>query len=382
MEKTLTKKRFGEFEIAKALAIMGLPFVHVMEEMAWEMGYMTEAAESFAEPIVFLSIFGPAIFMICMGFGMSGSYSWKRLLKTGIQFLIIGYAINIICFSVPEAVAYIRGLEDAEFLEMFHDALASDIYIFVGWFYVFYALMKKWKASDFTIFAVTVLLLIVNCFTGYYVYCDTTVLNTFFGNFISLNEYSYFPLAGWAMFPMIGIAIGNFLKKQNPVKYHENMKRIFVSCILALSLVVLGMILYEINPIEVLQAYTDEYLMDVFIALLLILISGIVISGLHLIYHAVRSNALERFLLKISSVIMSFYIIQWLMVAVLTYYIFWQLELDEAIFGVGAAWGIMLGIFALTLFITNKWGFSFMRFVIKKTDYTRWFKKKKKVAKK
>lgn len=68
-KKPLT--RFGEFELLKAIAILGLPAVHIMEE-AIEAGYAGAGLTQFGQAIIGLCAFGPSVFMICMGFGIGG----------------------------------------------------------------------------------------------------------------------------------------------------------------------------------------------------------------------------------------------------------------------------------------------------------------------
>ena len=76
--------RFGEFEFLKALAILGLPLVHVMEE-ALEAGAATKGLIDLTTPIVGLCAFGPSVFMICMGFGIGGGRtSYKSIRDSGI----------------------------------------------------------------------------------------------------------------------------------------------------------------------------------------------------------------------------------------------------------------------------------------------------------
>ena len=74
METAVKKKpltRFGEFELLKAIAIIGLPAVHVMEE-AMEGGYASPGLMHFGSLIVGLCAFGPSVFMMCMGLVSAG----------------------------------------------------------------------------------------------------------------------------------------------------------------------------------------------------------------------------------------------------------------------------------------------------------------------
>ena len=102
-KKPLT--RFGEFELLKAIAIIGLPTVHVMEE-ALEAGIASERLMALGNGIIGLCVFGPSVFMICMGFGIGGGRtSADSIRRNGIQFLLIGGCIN----AVFEARSDTRG---------------------------------------------------------------------------------------------------------------------------------------------------------------------------------------------------------------------------------------------------------------------------------
>ena len=123
-KKPLT--RFGEFELLKAIAIIGLPTVHVMEE-AMEAGIASERLLALGNGIIGLCVFGPSVFMICMGFGIGGGRtSADSIRRNGIQFLLIGALLNIFRWLLPgilQAVTiHTRLIEDIDF------CLQSDIY--------------------------------------------------------------------------------------------------------------------------------------------------------------------------------------------------------------------------------------------------------------
>ena len=93
--------RFGEFELLKAIAIIGLPTVHVMEE-AMEAGYASPGLMQFGNVILGLCAFGPSVFMIYMGFGLGGNRtSYDAVRRNGIQFLLIGALLNIFRWFLP-----------------------------------------------------------------------------------------------------------------------------------------------------------------------------------------------------------------------------------------------------------------------------------------
>ena len=79
--------RFGEFDLLKALAILGLPAVHILEEGMYN-NVVSDGVTSLEAVIVALCIIGPSVFMICMGFSMGGTRSSPySLMKQGFRFL-------------------------------------------------------------------------------------------------------------------------------------------------------------------------------------------------------------------------------------------------------------------------------------------------------
>ena len=64
-EKKKPLTRFGEFELLKAIAIVGLPTVHVMEMLS-DYGYATDSVMKLKDQIIGLCAFGPSIFMMSL----------------------------------------------------------------------------------------------------------------------------------------------------------------------------------------------------------------------------------------------------------------------------------------------------------------------------
>ena len=105
METNLVKKKrihkFGEFDLMKAIAVLGLPIVHLLEEGIYE-NYVSQNVHKLESLIVALCIVGPSIFMMCMGFGLGGARSSpKSMLKMGFRFLALGAILNLVRFIIP-----------------------------------------------------------------------------------------------------------------------------------------------------------------------------------------------------------------------------------------------------------------------------------------
>ena len=135
--------RFGEFGLLKAIAILGLPAVHLMEE-AIEGGYASTGLMRFGALIIGLCAFGPSVFMMCMGFGIGGGKNSADVIrKNGIQFLLIGAILNIFRWFIPGVVqsltVHTNLIDDIQF------CLQSDIYYFVGLFLCYIHSLRKSK---------------------------------------------------------------------------------------------------------------------------------------------------------------------------------------------------------------------------------------------
>ena len=128
--KTKRLHKFGEFDLLKALAILGLPTVHLLEEGIYD-NLATDGVLKLESVIVALCILGPSVFMICMGFGMGGVRSSPHsLVNQGLRFLLLGAVLNILRSVLPAFILWaVKGepmLKEASFF------FASDIYYFVG----------------------------------------------------------------------------------------------------------------------------------------------------------------------------------------------------------------------------------------------------------
>ena len=174
-KKPLT--RFGEFELLKALAILGLPAVHLMEE-ALEEGFAGPGLLKFGTGIIGLCAFGPSVFMICMGFGIGGGRtSPKHIRANGIQFLLIGALLNIFRWLIPgiikASVLHTSLIDDLEV------CLQSDIYYFTGLYFILYSFLKQWNIKTPGVVMTSVLMLTANTlltpFTSAYIHDETLV---------------------------------------------------------------------------------------------------------------------------------------------------------------------------------------------------------------
>mgnify|MGYP003305782692 FL=1 len=254
--------RFGEFELMKAFAILGLPIVHLLEEGIFN-DYVSENVHKLEAFIVALCIVGPSIFMMCMGFGIGGTRNTPRgIMKQGFRFLALGAILNLIRWVLPGLLLFlVHGIPMSEDIFYF---FASDIYYFVGIFYLFYALMLKLKLSTSEILVTTIVMLTIN--TLLTPIMSDVITNDYLiaitGNIVYIDGSSCFPLLSWAVFPTAGILLGDVLKKVTDEKRGVIMKRmlifspvIFISYLVSLSL-------YGHDVMKVMVSPLNDYITD------------------------------------------------------------------------------------------------------------------------
>lgn len=374
-KKPLT--RFGEFELLKAMAILGLPLIHVMEE-ALEAGMASSALESFGYGIIGLCAFGPSVFMICMGFGIGGGkVSQDSIRRTGIQFLLIGAILNVVRWLIPGIVqSLVIGtnlIEDVDF------CLQSDIYYFAGLFFVAYSFLKKWNCTTPQLLLVSIISLTVNSMLTPFMQkiCTNDLVASLVGNIIYVNETSCFPLLSWAIFPTVGIIFGEVLKKNT-----DEFREIFMRRVMDFSIVFFGAFVfflwnYDIDILKVLVSPNNEYITDFPNALMLIALACFLIGVVYYLCKVIGCSKFMEFMLKISTFIIPFYLLQWVIIA----WIFYGLKIfgaPEGYFGIAHYFISVAIVTVLCTYIATHHGMKIMK-VLTKCTYLK--KKRKKEGK-
>ena len=367
--------RFLEFDLLKAIAIVGLPMVHILEELA-EIYIASPELLSLMDVILVLCAFGPTVFMICMGFGIGGGKtSAKSIKQTGLQFLIIGFLLNVVRWLLPGVITGIvlgeSIMEDVCYL------FASDIYFFVGLFYLFYAFLKKHKISTVKLIFISIVMLMVNgiltpVMTGLDI---PRPISDILGNIVYVDEISCFPLLSWAIFPSFGILLGEILKSRDE-EYHRKFSRSMV-LISAAVFVSFGLFLwsYGLDVAKILVSPANDYITDVPNVILLLSLAGVVIGLMQMLSQKIANTGFTRVMLTLATYMIPFYIIQWILIAWTGYF----LEIFRVPYG---AIGILIYVIlvvvitAISIYISLNYGMKIMRFIIKYT--TPKFKKKKK----
>ena len=367
--------KFGEFDLMKALAILGLPLVHLLEEGIYG-NYVSAGVQKLEAFIVALCIVGPSIFMMCMGFGLGGSRnSPKSALRQGLRFLALGAILNLLRWILPGLLLWgVRGDPIADDICYF---LVSDIYYFVGIFFVFYSLMLKLKLGTFEILATTIVMLTANTLLTPVMPDIVTnqYLNSIVGNFIYVDETSCFPLLSWAIFPTTGILLGEILKKAADDKRASIMKQmlffspvIFVSYLVSLSL-------YGHDIMKVMVSPLNSYITDLPNVVLMISLALFLFALLYYVCKVIDKSRFMKFMVKISTYIVPFYMLQWILVS----WIFYGMDLFEVEEGIlTLPWFIAAAVLVtgICIYVSVRHGMRVSKFLVRMTSFRRRGKKK------
>ena len=385
-KKPLT--RFGEFELLKAIAIIGLPAVHLMEE-SLEKGFANPGLTQFGRAVLVLCAFGPSVFMVCMGFGIGGGRtSPKNIRANGIQFLLIGLLLNIFRWLIPgilrSVVLHTKMIQDVDF------CLQSDIYYFTGLYFILYSYLKQWKIPIAGILMISILLLTVNTLLTPYTgklfpdlldsdpandLIPSILLGSILGNFVYVDHSSCFPLLSWAIFPSVGVLLGEILKKTDDEKREKIMRCVLgFSAVLLVSFIVF-LLDYKIDVLKVLVSPANEYITDLPNVILLICLALLMVTAFYYLCKRIGSSRFMAYMLRISTFIIPFDLLQWLIVAWF-FYLMATFRAPANCYTLPIYLASVVVVTAFCMFITGRYGMKIMKRLLKITT----FKKKAKKA--
>ncbi len=171
-----------------------------------------------------LGRFSAPVFMLAMGIDMR--YSRHNTVhdhaRRGLILLIIGTLLNIVCYTVPRFIShtmnggydllyYIVGTNAIDPLTGYLITIFSvDILQFAGLAFIFMALMKKLRLSDWSILAIALIFSFVAIFTRDFM-LDSFLIDRSLDFLYSEGPRVYFPLASWLIFPAVGYMFADYL---------------------------------------------------------------------------------------------------------------------------------------------------------------------------
>ena len=348
------RKRYGELDIVRAISLLFLPIIHVFEEME-AIDTLSPSALSSCRWVLSLCVYAPSVFMICFGANLyfAKEKTPAEYAKRGVKFLLIGVSLNVVRFLLP---ALIFGNPE-EIKEGLYCILECDIYDFVGAFLLVFALFKKLKLSDFTMLIVSMIMLLINTLLP--PIHINSALDCFLGRFIYVNYTSCFPILSWTIFCIIGYCFGkiyrSFQKEQDRKKF---LIRLMIFGYVMYCALYYTFKSYHLDPYLIELSPENSYITDYSNVMMLVCIAGMVIPIVYFVYMRWSESKPIKALLRLSNVIMPFYLFQWILVG-------WMEESMVAFnfpngsIGTGAFYAISIGITLVTILLAKVFGEKF-----------------------
>lgn len=310
-----------ELELAKGLAIIFMVFDHVYEAGVYSIKINNLFAEFFENLIDFLGGAPSApLFMFCMGVGFAYSKAnpTQYVKRTGVLF---GLALLVNLFEQWVPMLFSDNVAE-KFIENAPSILATDIYFFAVLAMLFIAFVKCFEVRlhiKICIIAIIAFGVINAILSATLLSTGNVWLDTLWGIFFRLNEWSYFPFFIWINFPLIGYIVAILYRNASNQK---QLKLILVA--VAILLIVASSIYMDytgmVNSVKFASIGTDAYYYAMSIPNVLLSL-GIVIIQIALCNLFVLMEPLNN-LLKIffymSKNIRELYVAQWIFIGLAT----------------------------------------------------------------
>ena len=208
--------RQPELDVAKALPILCLPFVHVIIECTPEEGLLHGI------PFLFDSIIGgpfsAPMFMFAMGIGIAfvSVRVYHSPAKRFMRLMTAGYALNICRFLIPFLLGFALTKDTEQYLDpLWYEVLGNDILQFAPLALLTIDLFFRLKMSKKTMFATALAMSLAGWMLNGTDF-GSPALNIFMGYFIGTEQaggllVSDWPLLNWLIIPVSGYIFGEYL---------------------------------------------------------------------------------------------------------------------------------------------------------------------------
>ena len=207
-EREVNTGRQIEIDLAKAIAIVLMIWVHVYDELSTTF----EPSVSYYDSDWRSAIYDAVTFMFCMGIGMvyTRSCTPSGYAKRGVSLLLTGLLLELFRDVLPGVSCYlITGNEYALAFQVC--ALGVDILQFAGLAFLLMALLRTLGLGYGAIFGISVLMSaaawpLEGVQTGCYAF------DQFLGYFWGTDTESYFPLLSWFIIVAAGCLFGKMYR--------------------------------------------------------------------------------------------------------------------------------------------------------------------------
>lgn len=315
-----------EMDYFRALAVIGLIFVHLVERFVLMEDYSAQhIAFDSVEGIISLVMeycgIGACLFAFCLGIGLV--YSRRKtalyLFKRGCLLFVIALVLSFIRDVLPVITLY---LTTGTWVKEAHDILGwqlcSDILMYASLTFLFFSLVYKLKLKNIVVLGIGIVLLLAATVMPVLV-TDNYLFQLIFGWFFWQDTgYSFFPVCSWLIFSIGGYLFGQKLKKQEnfTVFYGKTL----AVCAALLAVLTTVFILCGINPVNFFTLYQASlYHMNIFAAAWITCNIIIWLGALYFIATPLKDRWISKAALSMSRLLTVMYCIQWVIIGWASY---------------------------------------------------------------
>ncbi len=331
-DKPVNVGRQHEIDLARAVPVFFLPFVHTFIECT--------PIDRLYDPIPFFfnivigQPFGAPMFLFAMGACIlySHSHSAQSLMLRGITLFIAGFLLNAVRFGIPYLIGYgLTGDREKFITPLPYRVFGNDVLQFAGLFFLLFGFLQYRKISDK---AIAILALTMSVTGSFIRHKDlgNPVLNIMLGHFMGTEDKAQlvmtdFPLLNWFIIPVMGYVFGKILMR---VKDKTGFYRI-VAPVPLLTAVVFFVLecVFEFGQMDsgptLLYSENCYYHLLWYDALMLVAFA----TGILGVYYALNKVSpmfLKKFFTSLSRNITHVYVIHWIFVVMTTNVVLYSLR--------------------------------------------------------
>lgn len=323
-DKPVNVGRQHEIDLARAVPVFFLPFVHTVIECT--------PLDRLYDPIPFFfnivigQPFGAPMFLFAMGACIlySHSHSAQKLMLRGITLFIAGFLLNALRFGIPYLIGYgLTGNSEKFITPLPYRVFGNDVLQFAGLFFLLFGFLQYRKISD----KVIVILALTMSVTGSFIRhkdLGNPVLNIMLGHLMGTEDKAQlvmtdFPLLNWFIVPVMGYVFGKLLMR---IKDKAKFYRI-IAPVPLLTAVVFFVLEYVFEFGQMDSGPTLLYSENCYYHLLwydalMLAAFAIGILGVYYALNKISPMFLKKFFTSLSRNITHVYVIHWLFVVMTT----------------------------------------------------------------
>jgi hypothetical protein len=187
---------------------------------------------------------------------------------------------------------------------------------------------------------------------------------------VYIDGTSCFPLLSWAIFPTVGILLGDVLKKVTDEKRGSIMKNMLIFSPVVLFSYLVSLSLYGYDIMKVMVSPLNSYITDLPNVILMISLALFLFALLYYLCNVIDKSRFMKFMVEISTYIVPFYMLQWILVS----WVFYGMYLFECEEGVlTLPWFIVSAIIitGVCIYVSVKHGMRATKFLARITSFRR-----------